>query len=259
MALKESNNYIVYKHTSPSGKVYIGITSKTPQERRANGIGYSSQSYFFRAIVKYGWINFTHEVLFEGLTLEEAKDKEIELIKEYRSTDIHFGYNIDEGGDSHIITEACRKNISKGKKDKKWSPTRRKAYEIWKDRKPGRPVYKYSKDGVFICKFDNVPLAAIDAGIPAETLRTYLCTHKIPERIPYFYSYTGFNMIARSPKQYKTREILMFDLSDNFIREFKSIVQVERELGISSKHISSVCKGIRNQTGGYKWRYKYEN
>lgn len=26
------NNYIVYKHTSPSGKVYIGITSKVPRK-----------------------------------------------------------------------------------------------------------------------------------------------------------------------------------------------------------------------------------
>ena len=33
--------YYVYKHTSPSGKVYIGITSKHPPERRwANGNGY---------------------------------------------------------------------------------------------------------------------------------------------------------------------------------------------------------------------------
>lgn len=27
------NNWSVYKHTSPSGKVYIGITSKKPQVR----------------------------------------------------------------------------------------------------------------------------------------------------------------------------------------------------------------------------------
>lgn len=27
------NNYVVYRHTSPSGKVYIGITSKKPEKR----------------------------------------------------------------------------------------------------------------------------------------------------------------------------------------------------------------------------------
>lgn len=32
--------YIVYKHTTPCGKVYIGITSKTPSQRWQNGKGY---------------------------------------------------------------------------------------------------------------------------------------------------------------------------------------------------------------------------
>ena len=33
--------YCVYKHTSPSGKVYIGMTCKDPPEKRwSNGNGY---------------------------------------------------------------------------------------------------------------------------------------------------------------------------------------------------------------------------
>ena len=59
MNMKQQNNktYIVYKHTSPSNKVYIGITSKDVRQRWCNGFGYQTQLYFFRAIVKYGWIN----------------------------------------------------------------------------------------------------------------------------------------------------------------------------------------------------------
>ena len=90
--------YCVYKHTSPSNKVYIGITCKSPTDRWASGFGYSHQTYFFRAIVKYGWINFKHEILFDGLTKEEAENKEVELIAHYKSTDLNFGYNIDLGG-----------------------------------------------------------------------------------------------------------------------------------------------------------------
>lgn len=259
MAFKESDNYIVYKHTSPSGKVYIGITSKSPQERWVNGFGYSTQRYFFRAIVKYGWINFKHEILFEGLTLDEAKSKEIQLIEQYKSTDIHFGYNIDLGGDSHVVSKETREAISKGRRGKKWTPERRKAYERYKDRKPGRPVYKYSKNGNFICKFDNVPLAAEDAGVPVETLRTWLCLHKTPQKIDGFYSYTDFNMIELQPKQYKTKAVLMFDLSGNFIQEFSSISEAGKFLHARPSHIPAACRGERVQALGYKWRYKYED
>ena len=40
MSLKLSNSYIVYRHTSPSGKVYIGITSYKAEIRWNNGKGY---------------------------------------------------------------------------------------------------------------------------------------------------------------------------------------------------------------------------
>ena len=90
--------YIVYKHISPSGKVYIGITRQLVNRRWCKGDGYKSNDYFYRAILKYGWENFKHEILFTGLTKEEAEQKEIELIKRYKSTDSNYGYNLRKGG-----------------------------------------------------------------------------------------------------------------------------------------------------------------
>ena len=70
-------DYIVYKHTSPSGKVYIGITGRTVKERWGkNGNGYKYCPYFYRAIKKYGWDNIKHEILYEGLTEDERSPKE---------------------------------------------------------------------------------------------------------------------------------------------------------------------------------------
>ena len=71
----------VYIHISPSNKYYVGITSKTPEERWRNGFGYYTQSYFYNAIQKYGWDNFQHEIIAENLSGEEAKKFEIKLIK----------------------------------------------------------------------------------------------------------------------------------------------------------------------------------
>ena len=93
-------NYKVYKHTSPNGKVYIGITKKKyVKDRWGKGKGYENNDYFTKAINKYGWDNFGHEILFEGLSKEEACQKEIELITEYKSNNSDFGYNLTAGGE----------------------------------------------------------------------------------------------------------------------------------------------------------------
>lgn len=93
------DNYCVYKHTSPSNKVYIGITSMNPKQRWANGKGYRTQ-VFYRAIEKYGWENFDHSILCKGLTKNEAEQKEVELIAYYKSNQKEYGYNVDNGGSS---------------------------------------------------------------------------------------------------------------------------------------------------------------
>jgi group I intron endonuclease len=90
--------YTVYKHTTPNGKVYIGITKQKVKKRWFNGEGYRGCSYFYKAIQKYGWENIKHEILFTGLTKEEAETKEIELIEYYDSTNSEKGYNLREGG-----------------------------------------------------------------------------------------------------------------------------------------------------------------
>lgn len=95
------NNYIVYMHVSPSDKRYIGITSQKPERRWKNGIGYKSNEHFYRAIEKYGWDNFQHIIIAKGLTKEEAEWLEIELIREWGTTNFKKGYNKSKGGESN--------------------------------------------------------------------------------------------------------------------------------------------------------------
>lgn len=92
-------DYCVYKHTSPSGKVYIGITCQSPTTRWRGGEGYRWNTLFYRAILKYGWDNFRHEILFDGLTKDAACDMEIALIKSHDSTNPQKGYNNSTGGE----------------------------------------------------------------------------------------------------------------------------------------------------------------
>lgn len=96
-------NYTVYKHTTPSGKVYIGVTGRDVKERWNSGHGYRRCTAFWNAIVKYGWNNIEHEILCEGLSKKEAEEKEKELISYYKSTNPDYGYNIESGGFIHKI------------------------------------------------------------------------------------------------------------------------------------------------------------
>lgn len=51
------------------------------------------------------------------------------------------------------------------------------------------------------------------------------------------------------------KRINQYDLEDNFIKEWESIIQIERELNIFHSRIIEVCRGRRNQIGGYIWKY----
>lgn len=106
--------YCVYQHINKvNGKRYIGITKQKPESRwGTNGVNYKSSPYFWSAIQKYGWDNFEHEVLFVGLTREEACEKEINLIAEFDTQDKNYGYNIMEGGSAPSIPKEIRVTMS---------------------------------------------------------------------------------------------------------------------------------------------------
>ena len=102
------NNYILYIHTSPSGKKYVGITCGSIKTRaNSNGSGYKGSPRFWNAIQKYGWGNILHEIRLSGLTEKESNDAEKYYIKLLRTTDDRFGYNITEGGDGCSRGKNC--------------------------------------------------------------------------------------------------------------------------------------------------------
>lgn len=124
--MTNNDTYKVYKHTTPAGKVYIGITCREVNKRWQNGRGYTySHNYHFeQAIKKYGWENIRHEILCDGLTKEQAEAKEVELIREYDSTNPDKGYNIRSGGEAGSrLNEETKRQLSemrKGEKNPMW-------------------------------------------------------------------------------------------------------------------------------------------
>lgn len=120
------NDYVVYIHQNKiNGKRYIGITNNTPKRWYGNGKKYENCPVFNLAIKKYGWDNFHHVVIVSGLSLEEANLLEQFYIKEYRTCEKRFGYNVQPGG--HFVpsmsgkhhTEETRQKMSKAQKGRK--------------------------------------------------------------------------------------------------------------------------------------------
>lgn len=104
----ECKNYSVYIHTNKTnGKKYVGQSSNVIERWRGGGKNYFNSVKFFNAIKKYGWDNFTHEVLYDNLDKETANKIERELIKKYDS--INSGYNIQEGGAISLTQESLDK------------------------------------------------------------------------------------------------------------------------------------------------------
>lgn len=111
--LNANKPYIVYMHTCPNGKVYIGITCETLAQRCKRGKGYRPNQAFWKAIQKYGWDGIKHEILYSDLTKEQAEQKEVELIAEHKSNQKEHGYNIAMGGGVN-----CGFHLSQQTKDK---------------------------------------------------------------------------------------------------------------------------------------------
>lgn len=93
--------YIIYKYTSPSGKIYIGQTNDEKRRKRQhkNDARLGSKCLFHKAIRKYGFDNFKYEVLVNCKTREEVNSMEVYYINKYKTTDRIYGYNSTNGGD----------------------------------------------------------------------------------------------------------------------------------------------------------------
>lgn len=112
--------FCIYKHLNLiNNKVYIGQTCQEPPTKRWYPSNYKNNKYFYNAIQKYGWENFSHEIIEDNLTCDEANNKEAYWIKYYNSTNRDFGYNIRPGGNNSLLSEETKKKMSQNHRDVK--------------------------------------------------------------------------------------------------------------------------------------------
>ncbi len=128
----DEKDYIVYIHINRNThKTYIGMTKQKPEYRWNYGKGYMKNVNFFNEILKYGWDNFDHIILFKNKTQKEAEELERLFIKILLSNNDEFGYNTDNGGiTGEVRSEKTKQKISEIVKNREISEeTRQKLRE----------------------------------------------------------------------------------------------------------------------------------
>lgn len=226
--------FCVYKHTAPNGKIYIGITSQRPEDRWGHGANYRDNEYFFRAIKKYGWEQFKHEVLFDGLTKEEAEAKEIELIALYDSTNYRKGYNSRKGGSVCSFSEQTIQKMRESHLGKKIPPEQRaKLSAALKGRKTskGNLGHKQSE-------------AAKKRISDANKGRKKSADEK--NRIS-----KGRKGIMIGAENHKSTAVI--NLTTGIVYESQRQASIACKVGQSN--ICMCCNGMRRTAGGYRWQY----
>lgn len=269
-------NYTVYKHTTPNNKVYIGITCQTTKERWRDGKGYKNNIYFYKAICKYGWNNITHEILFFKLSKAEAEQKEIELIRQYKSTDRKFGYNVENGGNvcgTHSIE--TRQKISKALKGKQNCLGRKISQEhILRlaegrknaPKKPRCPISEEHKQKISLFNKgkvvsqstkDKLSLLAKERLKDPKNNSMY-GKHHTKETIE---KIRKANAGRKPPllaiqKTIERVSIPVIRISKNGeIKQYKSIKEAGNDIGKSPQNIGMCCKNNNRTCGGYHWEY----
>jgi len=246
----EDRAYIVYKHTSPSGKVYIGITKQTANGRWKNGFGYQSSPHFWSAIQKYGWGNFAHEILFDGLKRDDACKKEKELILQFHSLNPAFGYNQKTGGDigSQLskeslkkLSDSCKKFYAEHPEVVKRISEKNKGYKHTDEAKAkmseAAKNRHYTLSDEWKQKIGNSNKARItsDATLYEETCKR-----------------------CRANGYKTARPVVQLTVCGEYVAMFSSAHEAERDTGVRNGNIARCCAGNGKSAGGYKWQYADE-
>lgn len=220
--VSESLSYSVYRHTAPSGKVYIGITKQRPEARwGCDGRGYKTSPHFYAAILKYGWDNILHDILASELPRYEAEEMEIRLISEYGSTDPSKGYNHATGG--HVnrgfhLSEQRKAEISEFMKSRETTDSTRE-------------------------KLRKANLGKRHSDASKEKMRQAKLGKKLSEE-------TRAKMrISNAGK--RNKPVVCIDTGE----EYRSMYDAELATGAKHENIAKVCRGKRQTAAGLRWRY----
>ena len=260
-----NGTYCVYVHINKmNGKKYVGQTvhGNRPNKRWDNGRGYQHSTIFWKAIKKYGWENFEHEVVASNLTKEEANNFEKLLIEKLDTMNSQNGYNVEPGG-------SYNKTMSES--------TKQKLREMRLGEK--NPMYGVrltgEKNGMYGKHLSDETKRKISEAIRGEKHCNYgkkmseetkrkLRNSKLGKQAGKDNPFYGrchteetkrrIGDANRGSNSANAQPIVQMD-GDKVIRIWDCIADVERVLNVRQQNIWAALNGVQKHSGGYRWLY----
>lgn len=245
----EERKYKVYMHTNTvNGKRYVGITRQSLQNRWRKGLGYRSQQYFYRAIKKYTWDAFEHELLLCNLTGKEAEEIEKSIIKAFELNNPKKGYNFSEGGAcTREMTEETRNKIKRNHADVSGKNNPMYGIHPWCYNK-GRAIICIDNDVVY----KNARDAAEKTRLKEGNIRCVLSgKQKSTGGLRFVYLDKYDENKWYNPDIGNVKGIICTDT----MKVFKSAKECAEKLELDASSILKVCKGKYKHTKGYHFQY----
>ena len=244
----------VYRHIrlDKDEPFYIGIGSDS-NYYRANKKS-QRNIYWKRIIAK---TDYSVDILIDDLTWDEACNKEKEFIALYGRKDLNTGclVNMTEGGDGgvgKIVSDETKQKLSIAIKE--WNKTR--VISDYQRQKASNQFKKLNKDP----KFQEKRIESLRSstklkeyndsriGIPSgykhtEEMKKKLSELKMGKKLQF--------------EQYskKCKPLVQLTLDGQFVKQWESARQVQRETKYLQCNISNCCNGGYKQAYGFKWEY----
>lgn len=213
--------FTVYQHRNlRNGKSYIGMTSQNPKRRWRSGKGYKNNLRMWSDIQNSDWnTDWEHSIIGQFEDKDEALKYEAFLIAMLGT--VRNGYNTSAYASHHCKhTEESKKKMSEAQ--------------------TGEKAYWYGKHHSEESKQKMSDNHADFSG----------------ENNPNFGKHHSEETKKKMSENRPSKPVIQFSKTGEFIAEYPSTREAERQTGCNNSHICNCCKGKRKSAGGFIWRYR---
>jgi group I intron endonuclease len=239
----------IYILTSPSGKSYVGQTTRPIEKRFKEHQNKKGRCVaIYNAIQKYGWEKIEkdwYECPDEDLNFDE------ELLVREMGTLAPDGYNLKEGGDNGQMSEESKQKCREahlGEKNHNYGkPLSEETKQKLSESQKGEKSHMYGKK---LSEESKQKMSEAKKGEKHPMYGKTLCEEtkqKISEA-------------QQGDKNHRSKKVYQYDIEGNLLRTFSTSEEAGRHLEKDGSNISACARGKRKTAYNFKWSYtKHEN